>query len=380
MSDEQTLLAVIAAIYLADCLYWIPRNGLGFARWLGKFWRLHSPSTIAGNDRGALGFANPQPPLGLASRGVGWTFSISERGIFSYTGASFNPGGRIERKAVFWEWSRIEKVGRDEKRILINGQYFAKAASEYSARWMAQEIGRLSKLNEKKRAVEIEALISRTCDPAEVSRRIDFFLKESRLLRYLANWLFVFLFGACPYLVWKLGMVRAIWPMAIGIYAQTIVIALFFSKLHRKIYPADSGQVFKPFLTMLLAAPSAIRAQDILGRPLLETFHPLAAAKALCSTAEFERFAGVVVRDLQYPRMPVVPPDSLELARQTESEFRELLLRSLRDQLSLDEKKFLAPPEKSEGAHTQYCPRCWQQFTEGGEVCPDCGSRPLVKF
>src|SRR4051812_45735745 len=110
MSDEQTLLAVIAAIYLADCLYWIPRNGLGFTHWLGKLWRLHSPSAIAGNDRGGLGFVNPVPPLGLASRGVGWTISISERGVFSYTAASFNPGGRIARKVIFREWSRIEKV------------------------------------------------------------------------------------------------------------------------------------------------------------------------------------------------------------------------------------------------------------------------------
>src|SRR5205085_3826042 len=109
-------------------------------------------------------------------------------------------------------------------------------------------------------------------------RRVAEFQKESAILKYLANWLFVFLFAACPYMVWKAGMERALWPMVIGIYVQTIMIALLFSKLHRKIYPADSEQVFKPFLTMLLAAPSAIRAQDILGRPLLEEFHPLAVA------------------------------------------------------------------------------------------------------
>src|SRR5205085_10268815 len=127
--------------------------------------------------------------------------------------------------------------------------------------------------------------------------------------------------------VWKAGMERALWPMVIGIYVQTIMIALLFSKLHRKIYPADSEQVFKPFLTMLLAAPSAIRAQDILGRPLLEEFHPLAVAKALCRRVEFDRFARVAIRDLHFPILPIVPPAICEAAAEVEKGFREMIVR-----------------------------------------------------
>src|SRR4051812_41022998 len=265
MSDEQTLLAVIAAIYLADCNFWIPRNGLGFTRWLGKFWNLRAPSGFLGNERGALGFANPLPPLGLASRAVGWTISVSESGIFPAVNASFNPGVCRVEDGKFVTWSQIDKVEREDKKILINGKCFATAVSEYSARWMAQEIARMLKLPEKKRAFEIEATLGASCAVGEVTKRVDEFRKQTRLLRYLANWLFIFLFAACPYLVWRVGMVKALWPMVIGIYAQTILIALLFSRLHRKIYPADSSQILKPFLTMLLAAPSAIRAQDILG-------------------------------------------------------------------------------------------------------------------
>jgi hypothetical protein len=380
MSDEQTLLAVIAVIYLADCLFWIPHNGLGFTHWLGKVWNIRGPSTILGNDRGALGLANPLPPLGIATRGIGWPISISERGIFSYTSAAINPSGRLTQKAAFWEWSRIEKIERDDKKILINGEHFAKGVTEYAARWIASEIARLHKLSEKKRPAEIESLIARTCDPAEVTRRVQQFAKETWLLKYVANWLFVFLFGACPYLVWKVGMVASIWSMVAGIYAQTLLIALLFWRLHRKIYPADSAQIFKPFLTMLLAAPSAIRAQDILGRPLLESFHPLAIAKALCTPKQFEELAAPVFRDLHFPRLPIVPAHANEAATNCESAFREMVIQSLRRKASVDDAKFLRAPEKTETVHTSFCPRCQQQFTDAGTTCPDCGGRPRVQF
>lgn len=374
MSDEQTLLAVIAVIYLVDCLFWIPRNGLGFTRWVGKRWRMREPSTTIGNDRGALGFANPLPPLGLATRGAGWTISISEQCVFSYTSAGINPGGRLRQKAAFWEWPQIKAVSRDGKKIVINDEHFATAVSEYSARWLTQEIARLQKLGDKKRGAEIETAIATSCDSSKAAQRVEDFLKSTRMLRYAANWLFVFLFGACPYLVWKFGIVGALWPVVIGLYAQTILIALLFSRLHRRIYPADSEQIFKPFLTMLLAAPSAIRAQDILGRPLLEQFHPLAVTKALCSQQEYDSVASVAVRDLHFPRMPITPAGASDKAIETEAVFREMILKHF------DDAKWLKTPERTEAEHSQYCARCLQQFTEAAADCPDCGGRPLVKF
>ena len=175
-------------------------------------------------------------------------------------------------------------------------------------------------------------------------------------------------------------MVRAIWPMVIGIYLQTIVIALLFWRLHRKIYPADSVQIFKPFLTMLLAAPSAIRAQDILGRPLLESFHPVAVAKALCKEDEFEKFASVAIRDLKFPRMPIAPNGAAEGAVEVEREFRAMVLQSLKHKVAFAEANISKAPERSEAVHPAYCPRCLQQFTESATNCPDCGGRALVKF
>jgi hypothetical protein len=276
MSDEQTLLVVIAVIYLADCVFWIPRQGFGFTRWISGKWNVRRPSVLIGNHRGGIGFVNPFPPLGLATRAAG-----------------------------------------------------------------------------------------RTCDGKAIKKRVEEFERESRRLKLLCNVLFFFLFGACPYMVWRLGMVGAIWPVVLGLYLQTILIATLFWRAHRRLYPKRRDETFKPFFTMLLAAPSAIRAQDVLGRCLLEEFHPLTAVKALCSEADLARVAEPILRDLRYPAGTI---------SETERTARLSLLKEL------GMENLLRAPKPSEAEHVKYCPRCLQQFTVAGTTCADCGGRELLKF
>jgi hypothetical protein len=371
MSDEQTLLAVIAVIYLADCIYWIPGSGLSITSWFGLPWKLRYPSSLLGNQRGAIGLANPLPPLGLATRCQGLTVSIAPEGILSCVSAEIAPGRRPPQTANAFRWSEIKSVQREERTVLINNEFFYKASSEYSSRHLASEIARLSKLDDKKRSTEIANLISDSCDPAAINDRVTAFLKQSRHLRYLANVLFLFLFGICPFVVWRYGLAATLWPIVGGLYTQTIIIALLFSKAHRKVYPHDSSQIFKPFLTMLLAAPSAIRVQDILGRPLLEPFHPLAVAKTLCSAKDFKNLATHAIRDLNFPRLPI-PQTSIERT------FRDAVLATLTRKLQISDAEILTAPQRSETVHTRYCPRCHQQFTDAATYCRDCGGRELL--
>lgn len=279
MSDEQTLLAVLVVIYLADCVYWVPRTGLSVTRWIGPTWKLRFPSAILGNQMGAIGFANPLPPLGVASRCGGLGLE---------TGA--------------------------------------------------------------------------------VVKRVTEFDEASRTLRALGNILFVFLFGICPAVVWRFGIVATLLPLVGGIYLQTFVIAWHFRKAHKRLYPGKGEDLFKPLLTMALAAPSAIRAQDILGRWLLEEFHPLAVAKALCSGETFKNYATTVVRDLRYP------PGNISAAARAQ---RETLLAEVSKQFQISDE---APPKATDSAHQQYCPRCLQQFTASATSCADCGGRALVEL
>lgn len=360
MSDEQTLLAVIAVIYLADCLYWIPRNGLAFSKWIGANWKTRQGSALLGNPRGGFSLANPLPPLGIVTRSIGWTISISPEGACSFYAADIANSGRPPQVGAFFSWPQINKIERDGRKIFVNGALFFIAVTEYSARRIAHEISVLVRKGRKERESCIRNILADSLDSARARARIENFLSETRRLKILTNALFLFLFAICPLLVWRYGIVTAILPLAAGLYLQTSFIAWEFRRAHKKIYPEDDEQIFKPCFTMFLAAPSAIRARDILGRPLLEEFHPVVLAPELKAW---------VARDLRNPRLPVASPE----ARETEEWFRAELLKLIGEANQRNQSP-------SEPENVAYCPRCLQQYTSHASVCADCGGLPLVGF
>jgi len=124
---------------------------------------------------------------------------------------------------------------------------------------------------------------------------------------------------------------------------------------------------------------TAIRALDVVSRPLLEIFHPLAVASVFCSPEKLRQMAEPVWRDIRFPSLR--GGDALLSAPDEESRaaFRKIMENFLkRNKINPDE--LLKPPQPLDDTCAAYCPRCLSQFikTEGG--CPDCGGRPLEVF
>lgn len=65
MTDAQSLLAILALIYLSDCLLWVPRDAIVVVMPLRGRAFVRLPSTWAANDRGALVFTALLPPRAL---------------------------------------------------------------------------------------------------------------------------------------------------------------------------------------------------------------------------------------------------------------------------------------------------------------------------
>src|SRR5260370_39990637 len=116
-------------------------------------------------------------------------------------------------------------------------------------------------------------------------------------------------------LVWQFGFGHRGWVVVAGLLAQTITAALLFRRAHRALFPDASAERFTPFVTMLLAPPTAIRAHDLLSRHLLGAFHPLAVAQGLCSPARFEELARRTLLDLRCPMLPLCPAGTPAAAR-----------------------------------------------------------------
>jgi hypothetical protein len=196
----------------------------------------------------------------------------------------------------------------------------------------------------------------------------------------LSNGLFLFLFVLCPLVIVVRGWLPALWFLVPALLAQTIAISVLFTRIHRHLFPGANEERFKLALICTLAPVSAIRALDLLSRPLLESFHPLTAAAVLLDRQDFERFARRVWRDLKFPRLPeapAAPPAAVETAHAFHRQLTTAAESLLRTK-GVDPESWLKPPPTTDPTHVRYCPRCEAQFTAAATRCAECGGRPLL--
>src|SRR5207253_4373330 len=108
----------------------------------------------------------------------------------------------------------------------------------------------------------------------------------------------------------------------------TCTAATLFWRTHKFFYPSAADERFTQTLIVLLSPATAIRARDILSRPLLDGSHPLLLARMFCSEVEFRSFAQTVFRELKYPALPLCPRVE-PLAQATQSYSHAVLLESV---------------------------------------------------
>ncbi|PYM16628.1 MAG: hypothetical protein DME18_00985 [Verrucomicrobia bacterium] len=382
MGELESLLLVLALIYLSECMVWVRRGALAFRRWWGKNYRILHPGGLLANPRGGLLPANPLPPLGTVFVAQPFPLSLSPDAAFAYSSTCLNPAGRPSQTAGCLRFEDIRDVAVEGRNVLVNGEIFLKSISAFSARHLADGLRRLQKLPKPERAEAIKGLIRDSLNAGNIAGILRDCGSRAGPIRILSNALFFYLFFVVVPFVWRFGFGQlGLWLLG-GMLPQTITIALLFRRAHQALYPGAGEERFKPFLTMLLAPPTAIRAPDILARHLLEQFHPLAIAQVLCPSDSFEHFARQVLLDLRYPLFPVCPTSD-EAAVAVERGFRTAVREAVEKFIQcagLRPEDLTAPRRPDEPANQSYCPRCGAQFVMREGRCADCGGRPLQSF
>ena len=382
MGELQGLLLVVGIIYLSECLVWVRRGAMAFGNWWGKSFRIRHPGTLAGNQRGGLLPANPLPPLGDIFIVAQFPVSLSPDGAFAYVASCLNPAGRPVQSAKYASWDDLKSIEIDGRKIFAGGALFLTTVSTFAARQTGNLLGRLRQLPKAERVPAIHKALSESLDTHKASERLREYRKRSKPIRLLSNLLFIYLFLVVPPLIWRFDFgVLGLYLLG-GMLAQTVAIAILFRRAHKALYPDAGEDLFKPFLTMLLAPPAAIRAPDVLGRHLLEPFHPLAVARIVCSPRRFRDFARQTMIDLRYPLFPVCPTTE-SAPVETDRWFRETTLAAVEaflQQEGLKVRELVAAPEPTDPANLSYCPRCGTQFVTREGTCADCGGRPLQMF
>lgn len=382
MSELQLLFLILAVIYTWECACWVGRGSVAFLTVFGRRWRPAHPGALLGNARGGLVFTWPLPPLGTLLTGNQFPLSLSSEAVLAFVSPSVNPGGRPAQTGNFVRFDEIKTVSTNGKKVVVNSKVLLKGASATFAADIAARLVRLGKMAAKERARFIKEMVHDSFDTKAIKNRWEDFQKQMGRIRLTTNLLFAYLFMVAPLVLWFLGL-RATWPgLVAGLLGLTTASAISFWQIHKAFYPAAEDERFTHFLTVLLSPATSIRACDVLARPLLEGFHPLAIAKVFCAEKTFHELAAGTLREIRHPAQPLHPGTNAA-AQAVERESRLLLQKTVEDFLKRNGVKpdeLLKPPVRSEDTCVSYCPRCLAQFTTRGGACNDCGGLPLVEF
>jgi hypothetical protein len=357
INEQAALLFIVFLVYLLQCISWGPSDAIVFTLGVRGLGRRRHPGFVwnAFNVAGIL--ANPFPPL-TALLTMQWpSFELSRDFLLSR-----NKNG----EPVSIPWENLKVTSSDSK-LFCNGLPILNGDEGQMLRY-AELLERLRDASVNRRDEMIQAWLYKAMNSQAASRRLRIFSGRSFRLRIIANLQFLFLFLVLPFVVEEFGagIFRYIIVILIAI---SVIIAIEFCTLHKRLLPREKEQRFKSAVTILLSPIAAIRACDAAARDLLIDYHPVAAAAALPTTQEFMDFAGEQLRlcrfgdylNGQYQAM---------LQKQMERTF-------LRHRI---EPKTLLYPSQKQRECVVFCPRCLAQYTKARESCSDCGYQGLTEW
>ena len=382
MSDVQLLFLVLALLYGWECACWVRRGSVAFKTWFGRTWRLAHPGTLFGNQRGGFIFAAPLPPLGTFLAANQYPLSLSPGAVLAYVATNVNRGWRPAQSGWLLPMDALRDVRPNGRKVILNDQILWRAPTMSLARHIAETLQRLAALPLAQRKNAIHEFIRAALDSGAVEKQWKEFRQLSRRTRLLGNVLFVYLFVLVPILIWNLGFRLSWLGLLLVLVALTVTTAVLFRRAHKKLYPAAEDERFTHTLTVALSPPNAVRACDVLSRPLFENYHPLAMARAFLPENRFREFAREVLLDIRHPASPVCPSDdaaarAAELfARTALRDAVELLLK----RSGIEPDELCRPPVPADDTCRAYCPRCGAQFTTVDARCTDCGGLKLAAF
>jgi len=381
MDSQQSIFVVLGAFFLYESLLWLPRGAVALARnWRGRF-RLRHPGRLLGNDFGSIvarALAPPGRRLFVASASQ---ITLSPEGIVRECPESTAPDEPPRRAGEGLAWPAVESISADRRWIRVNRHKWWKTPSEQNAKDLAGRLESIRSAPPEERESRIRKWLASGFNVADAKAVMADMETPLRRLEILGNILFVFLFVALLPLSFFYSF-QHLWGWIAGLtLLQTIPISLIYRRTHTRLYPDADDERFTAWLTMLLFAPSAIRAHDGITLPALHRFHPLAAAMATLNEGDARNYAAFLLRESRF-----APPN-----QGSDDNLRDRIARwhRMESVRGLEEccesagwkiEELLGDPEKSDPESRTYCPRCTAEFVLEEGVCSDCGDVPLRMF
>lgn len=380
MNENATLLLILVILSLLQCGIWVRRDVLAFVPgWDGLF-RPRHPLPALGNHRTGLVFA---PFLPLSRAPVlcpPWPFSATPEAAYAYLSLAPYPDVRVTQEESFVRLDDIRTVEFEERRIHVNGAHFVTAPTERTAGRWARRLSEWAKLPVGRREAAIAEVLAASLDAEKARDRVRELESGGSFLRAACHLLFLHLFVVSPALVLWQDLVFALPVIVPGLLSLLAVVTVSFYYAHRALHPDAGSERWRHLAMIVLYPPEALRAVDRLAAGVLDGFHPLAAAAALCPRATFLAFARTVLLDARHPRRPACSAED-PARRGAEAGFRALALAGIEACLrraGVDPEELARPPAPLDARSQSYCPRCGDQYVLAQGACWDCGGLVLL--
>jgi hypothetical protein len=309
-----------------------------------------------------------------------WPVSLSPTGVYSDVWTAAGLEWRPIQPSCHMRLDEIHRVDTDEKRIRINGQFFARVSSARLAEHVADLIWKLKKLPEGDRAGAIQESIKQSMDSTAVEGRVAEYDHLHKKLQPFTNCLFLYLFVLTPITAWWYGWIHCWWQLLVGLMIGVGLTAIVFSRSYRALYPNDVYHRRLHTVVLLLNPLSAIRAHDLLARDLLAEYHPLAVGRVLCDSESFRDLARPALLDLRHPLVIQGENGESDATASWYHQCYTATTESWFKSISVDLADLLFPPLPMDEACQSFCPRCQCQYVVPEGICQACGGIPLRAF
>lgn len=373
MGGELTLLAVLAGVFLAEGLWFLPR-GAWFLRgsWFGAWQAV--PAQVFPQLKGLhIGFGGLLPTNKTIIVQAA-PFLLTPEGVASYHPGLPGPPVRSSLKTIWTPWEQGQSLGRDEKKLFTGDQVMATAMDEGTAKAWFRDMATMAGADPKDRPMVLAKLLEGQMDTRIAARRWRRFKRLSGGLLALCWVQFTIVFVVFPILFLS-GALSLNWPLfAFYLMANQLILVFSYRCIRKRVHPDGSAGSKTLAVSMFCSPPYLIRAAEMIAVELFEGLNPLCVAWVVMDKKGFERLAEVFLRSMTYPPIvddPRLPASILDTVA-TQNEALKMWLEAR----GVNPDGLLAPPTM-EGA-LSYCPRCNVEYLREEGGCSSCDGVPLI--
>lgn len=361
MTDGQLLYLAFTALYLFECVRWVPeRCWIFHARNNGTSWTHSKPWGFFRARGGAVALLNPLPPFEIHTRTATCPCVPHQQGLCVWDAEV--------KFAQHLPWETL-KVQAEESVIHFTEKLHVRCLNAHDAKNCVGLIHDWKTQNEEERDQSFLKMARDKFEDKNLTEAVRHLQEQIRYHRLLSHAVFWTCFLFLPFSYWRFATTLPTF-VVIGLLYLFMFSQAFLLWRRVRRDPALHPGAWPRILSAAFFPPSSIRVIDWLSEMKIPDSHPLTLLQKQSGSECFHQEAARFWRESRWPLgdFPYRPWDGPEV------EALSIFLKSA----GLKTQDLEVPPPLLT-ASTPYCPRCLITYAENAHECSDCTGISLMK-